>query len=576
MMRTTRSDRLGVALVLVLATGCVGQIGGSSGAARANDAEVRWSEDVRFPEDDPAFQTAELSSDFTELALRYGGPPAFSIAPGDIVTGRSGGGYLLRVTSVERPDASTLLLHTTGTPLTDAIVDLNLIYDSRSVQEPTGEFVTDDVAGRSEALTTSLRFRLSEHASIVVAGIDNAEVSFEDSELSVSPELRAQLVIRGRHVELLEIEVEACAHLRAVVHARALGPVSAGVSVAIPLSVEIPLTIGPVPATFRLQPTVSVALRAGEGTELRTGVDADVCFVAGGRYDGVTDTFTPIWEPSVSATVIGPELGEGSELSLSLGAGPRATLYFFGVVGPTVALSAYGRGTVTADAAGLGWALYGGVRASLGIDVRVPGASLLRGVRFEHTFPPLELPLASGRLGGGPAGPAGCASDADCATGERCEAGACVAAPPPVAECTSDADCASGERCVSGACVAAPPPAPECTSDADCASGERCASGACVAAPPPPECTTDADCASGQRCVSARCVTAPTSTCGGLPPGTNGDPCTSVTPETWRCACDPTWGDVSQVCRGGTWLSFSTSPSDCSRCAGAYSSGCAS
>ncbi|MBK7858301.1 MAG: hypothetical protein IPJ65_06700 [Archangiaceae bacterium] len=83
-----------------------------------------------------------------------------------------------------------------------------------------------------------------------------------------------------------------------------------------------------------------------------------------------------------------------------------------------------------------------------------------------------------------------------------------VAAPP--AGCRTNADCATGQVCVAGACSNAPPPPPACRTNADCAMGQVCSSGACVAPPPPPppppHCTVDADCARGEVCLSGACV----------------------------------------------------------------------
>jgi Cys-rich repeat protein len=63
----------------------------------------------------------------------------------------------------------------------------------------------------------------------------------------------------------------------------------------------------------------------------------------------------------------------------------------------------------------------------------------------------------------------------------------------PVA-CSSDADCAAGQVCVAGACT------PACSSDQDCAAGEVCHEGHCVI-----PCRTDAECPAGQFCVGGIC-----------------------------------------------------------------------
>lgn len=60
-----------------------------------------------------------------------------------------------------------------------------------------------------------------------------------------------------------------------------------------------------------------------------------------------------------------------------------------------------------------------------------------------------------------------------------------------------------------------------------------------------------------------------------LPAGEHNDACTDTPGETWRCACSERLAaPISQVCRGGRWVSYETNPRDCARCNGSYSSGC--
>jgi hypothetical protein len=43
----------------------------------------------------------------------------------------------------------------------------------------------------------------------------------------------------------------------------------------------------------------------------------------------------------------------------------------------------------------------------------------------------------------------------------------------------------------------------------------------------------------------------------------------------WRCACSANYGvTISQVCRGGRWTTYHTTPRSCSACSGRYSSAC--
>lgn len=112
-----------------------------------------------------------------------------------------------------------------------------------------------------------------------------------------------------------------------------------------------------------------------------------------------------------------------------------------------------------------------------------------------------------------------CRLNSDCAEGQRCTSGSCVA------QCVSDRDCAPGEACAEGACERAV--ADECQSDAqcnragsscvagecrcqcladiDCAAGETCDGCACQA-PPPPECENASDCDDGEQCVDGACL----------------------------------------------------------------------
>ncbi|MGE0326059.1 MAG: hypothetical protein AB7S68_27270 [Polyangiaceae bacterium] len=103
-----------------------------------------------------------------------------------------------------------------------------------------------------------------------------------------------------------------------------------------------------------------------------------------------------------------------------------------------------------------------------------------------------------------------CRGSLDCAPGERCTAGACVAGPPCGAgcasgvcntlenrcvECLATEDCSGGEVCRDQHCV------PHCDSTADCNGVGVCDTvvGACVG------CQRPTDCPSGRFCQDERC-----------------------------------------------------------------------
>ncbi|MEE2787699.1 MAG: hypothetical protein VX589_10200, partial [Myxococcota bacterium] len=124
---------------------------------------------------------------------------------------------------------------------------------------------------------------------------------------------------------------------------------------------------------------------------------------------------------------------------------------------------------------------------------------------------------------------AGCVRDFDCAVGQSCEMGQCVADPDAPQDnmmmaqggvmmmmnmggvpagvgtvCMRNAECPGDLFCVNGACAT-------CRLDSDCGPNQRCNdSGACIDVPP--ECENDNDCRAdgsqicqGGRCIEAQC-----------------------------------------------------------------------
>ena len=153
----------------------------------------------------------------------------------------------------------------------------------------------------------------------------------------------------------------------------------------------------------------------------------------------------------------------------------------------------------------------------------------------------------------------GCLSVCDCALGQACQEGRCVAvndglvplccerAPCPVgdrcetvtgelsectASCRTACECVAGLSCVDGACIRLDEPSfccerplcpqgqvceqsdgemgvcPEtpCTSACDCPSSQSCIDGSCVLSTPLTYCCVDPDCPSGARCESSNGV----------------------------------------------------------------------
>jgi len=90
-----------------------------------------------------------------------------------------------------------------------------------------------------------------------------------------------------------------------------------------------------------------------------------------------------------------------------------------------------------------------------------------------------------------------CRDDSGCKPDKPlCRDAICVVKP----QCATAADCAAGQKCAEGKCVA------ECTAAQDCGAGRKCMAGRCAAEE---ACSSDADCGGGRACVDSRCKEQP-------------------------------------------------------------------
>jgi len=463
-----------------LAMGCAGELLSSNSAGPAAGT-ITWSPDVRFPERDPAFVSAQ-GMDTQQLILSFSSMPQSLIVPGDIVMGYFGGGYLRRINRIEWTDDRTAVLETTGAELTDAIIEMNAHLDTTAIDDEFHPGPADGVSGSASALTATADFALGQYLSAAFAN----EIDFEDSHISFDPEVTVDLVIADRRMEVFDVTIEACATIRVVTSLTAAGTLNLGQSVTIPTPFPpIPVTIGPIPATLEIKATAGAELSLSSSGSLRAGGEITGCITVGAHYDPDTEQLIPTGSGTVEATTIGPEIELTHGASLRLSVGPKATLYFFGVAGPFAGVSPYVRFGATPGTTGIDWTLNGGVSASIGLEARVPPIlNPLRNLRVSHSFPLYDRVLASGTLPGAcvpqcsglECGDDGCGgSCGSCGAGATCRSGRCES----ISMCATE-----GTLCRSGGA----PSRPLCCSGLVCSptpdSGDwQCERPACGGAP---------------------------------------------------------------------------------------------
>ncbi len=161
---------------------------------------------------------------------------------------------------------------------------------------------------------------------------------------------------------------------------------------------------------------------------------------------------------------------------------------------------------------------------------------------------------------------------------------ACGGDSPADGACTSARDCASGEGCVSGTCIAIKP-RQECSGDDACGADRFCDQGTCrdksgIQATPdagatevpgspdasamPTTCAADPECAAGQICEGSACVPGCASAGSPLSCAAATEMCNTTTgrcePVAAMCQMDAECGAPRQVCEGGACVAGCAEP----------------
>lgn len=340
---------------------------------------IKLSDRARVPEKEPGFLAAELGS--RELVITHDGSLK-PFAPGDVLGGTQGGGYLVRVVRVRVLDAMRVALETTPAYLTEFMTEghFHVHYDARAYARALDEHVArvralgeeggEPIASRAEALKlasgASLKlFDLSSAALPASCGVTAHGAAELDVEAELSPviDLEVHVGPKGKVnpvPELKQLRFVASGELDVTATLRGAGTVEgrctvdllslAGGVPSLPLP-TLTFWVGPVPVIVTTEVVPKAQADLGLSfTAAEVVAEAQTTAEIAAGVDYRNETWRTIWEPSCSASgtaeigAPGPITASGK---VSAGAELRARLY--GILGPNVGVQAYAR--VTAETA---------------------------------------------------------------------------------------------------------------------------------------------------------------------------------------------------------------------------------
>jgi hypothetical protein len=345
---------------------------------------------TRLPERDPALVSTEVAPD--RITLTYAGPAdGAALAPGHVIVGEQGGGYLRTVERVEASDRQ-LVVHTQPAAITDAIANARARF---AIELPgagpaaaTGAITLVDLTGRVLVDTT-------------VSGVP-VRATIVRGTVALEPTLTVELAIARRQVRELGLEVtgtitgslEIALQIGgAVTLAREVdlsGPAAALLTY--PFVFVVPTPIGPLPVAgaLELDAIAGIAATATAKGSLTAGVTGEVALALRAEYaDGAWAVEgAPAWR----ATAQPPQRAALVASEVRAYVRPEVRVRLYGVAGPratvTPALVAAARAAPPPPVT-----LRACLSGELGFDAAIFGQSI---AALSHAFPeacaPLPLP----------------------------------------------------------------------------------------------------------------------------------------------------------------------------------------
>ncbi len=363
-----------------------------SGACSTGEGNfVELDEKTRLMEQDPAFLAVRVAED--ELIFQFQtAAEAIDLKPGDILVGKSDGGYLRKVVSVKN-EGTGAWVKTENAKLEEAIKRgrIQLTLQPKSVSTPKGSLSTQQQA-LDFNLDMTPRFDLSQiNQTLVIdtppiVGPVSGELTQrfavkEGSYLEVGPELKLDIEI-GRKWLVIPTMEKFVVELTGKLNTSLDVTLSTAVALILNKTVQIGkdltydmgcVMIGPLPLCVSLimDLNAGVELSLGPNFKFEGGAQCHGSFMAGAYYDDGnwdTDRRGPTFSCTTHPTKLETQLTASAKIFLK----PQAKLALYRMAGPFLHAEAYLRATGTQTMCDLSYEVVAGIQPRVGFGFEFP------------------------------------------------------------------------------------------------------------------------------------------------------------------------------------------------------------
>lgn len=345
---------------------------------------------TRLPETDDGLMSATVAPD--RVTFTYAGTAHTALAPGQIIVGQAGGGYLRRVVSAQAT-GNTVVVMTTDAVLTDAIANLHLertidpaapgaqVAGDVTLLDLTGRVLVDTKVGGVPVKITVERGTATFHPTLALA-----------LDISGGALGRVAATVDGTVALALDVKVEAGGAVTFQNEVDLSGPTAALYTY--PFVVPLPTPLGPLPVagTLELDAVAGFAATVTAAGSVRAGLDGSAGLGVRAAWDHGAASFDH--QPTFTAKQHAPQVMTLLASDLRAYVRPEVRLKLYGVVGPHAQVTPALKAKITAaPPAAPTVQLSGCISGQVGIDAKLFGVALAGLTKdFAEVCQPLTAP----------------------------------------------------------------------------------------------------------------------------------------------------------------------------------------